>query len=62
MSRADESVWKIMAAYAALYAGISFAIDVIGVFTFLVIVIIFSLLVAAIALNENLWFTILGRG
>lgn len=56
ISRASDSAWKMLAAYAALFAGLSFVYTEFGATLFLGILIPFSFAAAAIALNANLWF------
>jgi hypothetical protein len=56
ISRAEDTAWKMMASYTALFAGLSLAITYITVFGFVSIIIVFSFLAVAICLNANLWF------
>jgi len=56
ISRAEEAAWKMLAVYAALFAGLSFALSTIGLVLFLVLIILFSFCGAALSLNANLWF------
>jgi len=56
ISRAEEAAWKMLAVYAALFAGLSFALPTIGLVLFLVLIILFSFCGAALSLNANLWF------
>ena len=56
ISRAEDACWKMIAAYTALIAGLSFSVPVIGYFGFLVVFIPFSFLSVTISLNANLWF------
>ena len=56
ITRAEESAWKMFAAYTAVFAGLSFTYDIIGVTGFLMVIIIFSFLAIALSLNANLWF------
>ena len=56
ISRAEDACWKMIAAYTALIAGLSFSIPVIEYFGFLAVFIPFSFLSIAISLNANLWF------
>jgi hypothetical protein len=56
ISTAEDTAWKMMAAYTALFAGLSIAIPYITLFGFVSVIIIFSFLSVAIALNANLWF------
>ncbi len=56
ISRAEDTAWKMMASYTALFAGVSLAVPYITIVGFVSIVAIFSFLAAAISLNANLWF------
>jgi len=56
ISRAEDACWKMMAAYTALIAGLSFSIPTIGYVGFLAIFIPFSFMSVNISLNANLWF------
>lgn len=56
VSRAEDSLWKIFAAYTALFAGLGIAIDTIGVFGFLFIMTIFSFAGVISSLITNSWF------
>lgn len=56
ISRAFDSAWKMLAAYAALFAGLSFVYEVFGAVFVLGILIPFSFVAVALALNSNLWF------
>jgi len=56
ISRAEDACWKMIAAYTALIAGLSFSIPVIEYLGFLFVFIPFSFLSVAISLNANLWF------
>ena len=57
INRAEDSLWKIFAAYTALFAGLGLAIDFIGNFGFLFIMTIFSFAGMISALVSNSWFT-----
>jgi len=56
VSRAEDSLWKIFAAYTALFAGLDLAIDTIGDFRFLFIMTIFSFSGIISSLIANSWF------
>lgn len=56
INRADEAAWKMFAAFAGLFAGISFLFDRIGTYGFLLIIIFFSFLGIAFALSGHIWF------
>ena len=56
ITRAEEAAWKMFAAYAALFVGISYAKSTIGVALFLTLIILFSFCAVALSLNANLWF------
>ena len=56
ISHAFDSAWKVMAAYAALFAGLSFAYQFFGAAIVLGVLIPFSFVSVALALNANLWF------
>lgn len=56
ISRAEDTAWKMMATYTALFAGLSLALSFITVAGFVAIITIFSVLAIAISLNANLWF------
>ena len=56
ITRAEESAWKMFAAYTAVFAGLSFTYDIIGATGFLVVIVIFTFLAIALSLNANLWF------
>ena len=56
VTRSEEAAWKMFAAYTAVFAGLAFASDAIGIAGFLSILTIFSFLAIALSLNANLWF------
>ena len=56
VSKAEDSIWKIFAAYTAILAGLGLAIDVIGNLGFLLFVITFSFIGVYVAINGNSWF------
>ncbi len=56
ISRASDSAWKALAAYAALFAGLSFVYSAFGATIVLGILIPFSFMSIALALNANHWF------
>ena len=56
ITRAEESAWKMFAAYTAVFAGLAFASEIIGIAGFLSVFSIFSFLAIALSLNANLWF------
>jgi hypothetical protein len=56
VTRAEESAWKMFAAYTAIFAGLAFASETIGIAGFLSLLSIFSFLAIALSLNANLWF------
>jgi len=56
VSRAEDSAWKIVAAYVALFAGLYFFYPVIGLGGVATIFIIFSYTAIAFALRANVWF------
>jgi len=56
VSRAEDSAWKIVAAYVALFAGLYFFYQVIGPGGVATIFIIFSYTAIAFALRANAWF------
>ena len=53
---AQDTAWKMMASYTALFPGLSIAIPYITLFGFVSIIVLFSFLAVAISLNANLWF------
>jgi hypothetical protein len=56
INRANDTAWKVFAAYAALFAGLTLARTIIGTLVVGVVIITFSLLAAALSFNSNLWF------
>jgi len=56
VTRAEEAAWKMIAAYTALFAGLSIATPTIGIMGFLSVIIVFSFMAIGISLNANLWF------
>jgi len=56
ISRAEDSVWKMFAAYAGLFAGSAFLFDKIGIVGFLGIFISYSGLAMILTLNAHLWY------
>jgi hypothetical protein len=56
ISRAEDSVWKMFAAYAGLFAGSAFLFDKIGMMGFLGIFIGYSGLAMILTLNSHLWY------
>lgn len=56
VTRAEESAWKMFAAYTAVFAGLAFVSEIIGIAGFLSVLSIFSFLAIALSLNANLWF------
>ena len=56
ISRAEDACWKMMAAYTALIAGLTFSVPFIGYSGFLGVFIPFSFMSVIISLNANLWF------
>jgi len=56
VTRAEEAAWKMFAAYTAIFAGLAFASETIGIAGFLSVLSIFSFLAIALSLNANLWF------
>lgn len=56
VNRAEDSLWKIFAAYTALFAGLGLAIDAIGNFGFLFVMTIFSFAGIFSSLTANGWF------
>jgi hypothetical protein len=56
VSRAEDSAWKIMAAYVALFAGLYFFYQIIGAAAVATIFIVFSYTAIAFALRANAWF------
>jgi len=56
VNRAEDSLWKIFAAYTALFAGLGLAIDTIGNFGFLFLITIFSFAGIFSSLTANSWF------
>lgn len=56
VSRAEDSAWKIMAAYVALFAGLSFFYQAIGPAGAATIFTIFSYTTIGFALRANAWF------
>lgn len=56
ITSAEESTWKMLAAYTALFAGLAFASQTIGFLAFSTLIIIFSFCALALSLNANLWF------
>jgi hypothetical protein len=57
VTRAEDAIWKVFAAYTALFAGLSIAENIIGSLGFILLVITFSISGMCVALNANLWFT-----
>lgn len=56
VTRAEDSLWKVFAAYTALFAGLGLTIDHIGTFGFLFIMTIFSFAGIISSLIANSWF------
>jgi hypothetical protein len=56
VSRAEDSAWKITAAYVALFAGLYFFLPVIGAAGVAVIFTVFSFTAVMFALRSNVWF------
>jgi len=56
INRAEDSLWKIFAAYTALFAGLGIAVELIGTFGFLFIMTIFSFAGIISSLVSNSWF------
>jgi hypothetical protein len=56
VSRAEDSAWKMVAAYVALFVGLHFFYDVIGPAGVATIFIVFSYTAIALALRANSWF------
>jgi hypothetical protein len=56
VSRNEDAIWKVFAAYAALFAGLAIASKEIDLFTFLLFVIVFGLFGAIFSQHANLWF------
>lgn len=57
VTRAEDAIWKIIAAYTALFAGLSIAKPVIGDLGFILLIIVFSISGMCVSMNANLWFT-----
>lgn len=57
VTRAEDAIWKIIAAYTALFAGLSIAKPVIGSLGFILLIIVFSIAGMCVSMNANLWFT-----
>jgi hypothetical protein len=56
VTKADDAIWKVFAAYTALFAGLAIALNTIGFFGFILLLIAFSLAGMCVSLNANLWF------
>jgi len=56
ISRAEDSAWKIIAAYVALFVGISYLYQILGPAGVATVFIIFSFAAVALALRANTWF------
>lgn len=56
ISRAEDSAWKVIAAYIALFVGLHFLYQIIGPAGVATIFIIFSFTAVVFALRANLWF------
>jgi hypothetical protein len=56
VTRAEDSLWKVFAAYTALFAGLGLTIEHIGTFGFLFIMTIFSFAGIVSSLIANSWF------
>jgi len=40
----EDAIWKVFAAYTALFAGLAVAKDMLGFFGFIMLIVVFSLL------------------
>lgn len=56
VTRAEDAIWKGMTAYTAIFAGLSLASSVVGIWGFLILIVVFGLFGMALSLNANLWF------
>lgn len=56
VTKAEDSIWKIFAAYTAILAGLGLAIDAIGALGFLLLVITFSFIGMYVSINASSWF------
>jgi hypothetical protein len=56
VSRAEDSAWKMMAAYVALFASLYFFYPIIGPAATATIFIVFSFTAITLALQANAWF------
>lgn len=57
VTRAEDAIWKVFAAYTALFAGLSISKDIIGFFGFILLISAFSISGMCVSINANLWFT-----
>ncbi len=56
ISREEDAAWKMFASYTGIFAGSAFLFDKIGTFGFVILIIIFSNIGIALALNSHLWY------
>jgi hypothetical protein len=56
ITTAADAIWKVMAAYTAVFAGTALASSELGNWGFTLILTIFGLLGMAVCLNANAWF------
>lgn len=56
VSRAEDSAWKMVAAYVALFVGLHFFYEVIGPAGVAIIFIVFSYTAIVFALRANTWY------
>lgn len=56
VTTAEDTLWKVMAAYTAVFAALAFVSSFLRETGFVVLVVIFGLFGAAVSQNANLWF------
>ena len=56
VTQAEDTLWKVMAAYTAVFAALAFASSTVGLGAVLLLVVVFGLFGAAVSQNANLWF------
>lgn len=57
VTTAQDTVWKVMAAYTAVFAALGFVSSVIGEGAFTVLLVVFGTVGAIVSQSANLWFT-----
>jgi hypothetical protein len=56
ITRSEDAIWKVFAAYTALFAGLAVANTIIGIFGFAWLMVFFSLCGMFVCINANQWF------